>query len=406
MAVARHREFDQRMGLTGNLLYFWPSFSLSVETATAGPHGSCDDSVSGRREKRTPNSLLIDRSDSQFPTFSGSFVDSGGVLIKQLSNCPTNFQPTEPSPGEVFTALTTVEESNLAWESLAATNPNVAHVSLPSYWAELKDLPSLWRDWGDSFIKNGKLTWSRIQNMDISHSAKAHLWYRWGIAPLLSDIRKMFSFTEAVSQRIKWLSRLQSGDRVLKRRATLRTNSQQGTPSTVAMKSTGATIFGTRTVLYTEKVWCTVQWKLDGAAPIPGVGLELDPLWIKAHQLTFGLTTHDAMAALWQIMPWSWFVDWFIHVSTIMDATNNTIPMTWGPICLMRHTTATATCTPDASSADLVWCKPSGPHRQTRDVKKRLIVSPILPFAPSLMPVFTNSQWSILASLAVLRGRR
>jgi hypothetical protein len=322
----------------------------------------------------------------------------------------------------------------LAWESLAATNPNVAHVSLPSYWAELKDLPALWRAWGSNALSRADELWKELlkspdltdrafvrkatrlferayqlkagEDLDnlLTFGPKALLWFRWGWKPLVSDIQKMFSFHDAAFERIVWLSRLQSGDRVLKRRATIRNTTDQDSPSTVAMKSVGANIQGRRTVVYTEKVWTTVKWKLSTGVSITGVGLELDPLWVKAQQLTYGITCQDALQALWQIMPWSWFVDWFLHVSTIMDATNNTIPLTWGDICVMRHTTATARVEPLTSSSDLAWCKPSGEHIQSEDRKQRLLVSPILPFAPSMMPVFTSGQWSILGSLAVLRG--
>lgn len=392
------------MGLTGTYQTFSPFPSVTVESKLSGAWGTCDDTVSGR-SKRIPHALLIVRKESFLPTFSGRFPVTGAIL-KQLTNCPANYNPAPPSPTSVFGELTTLQQSALAWESLAATNPNVPHVSLPSYWAELKDLPSLWRDWGDKFLKRGESTWKHIQSLKISHAAKAHLWYRWGIAPMVNDIRAMFSFQKAVNQRLTWLSRMQTGDRILKRRKTLYQNSSTSSPTTVQLKSVGANIQGLRTIRYHEKVWCTVQWKLaSGVKMIPGVGLEMDPLWVRAHQLTFGLSYHEALSALWQIMPWSWFADWFLHVSTVLDATNNTIPLVWSDICLMRQTEAHAQVEPKNSSPDLAWCHPSGQHRQSEVRKRRLLVAPILPFAPSFLPVFTTGQWSILGSLAILRGR-
>lgn len=419
--------------MTGTYQTFPPFPSISILSALAGTHGTCDDSVCGYKEQRLPHALLIVRKETKLPIFNGRFPKVG-TPIKQLINCPSDYHPTEPSPRTKFFDLTTVQQSSLAWESLAATNPNVAHVSLPSYWAELKDLPSLWRSWGDdaleraeglwqkllksnvrtdrSFVRKAKALWERGYDARdlaelrklLSFPAAANLWYRWGWRPLVDDIQKMFSFTSAAHQRLEWLSALQSGKRVLKRRAFLRNATDFDSPTTVQLKSVGASIQGRRTVSYSEKIWCTVQWKLDPSVKlIQGVGLPLDPLWVKAHQLASGLTCQDALSALWQIMPWSWFVDWLLHVSTVMDATNNAIPLTWGTICVMRHTKAIANVEPIASSADLSWCKPSGFHRQSEDRKQRLIVSPILPFAPSFMPVFTSGQWSILGSIAVLR---
>lgn len=446
MPFSRHREQDQTMGISGTYQTFSPFPSLTVQTATVGVTRVCDDQVCVYREKRLPQSLLLVTKDTQLPVFSGVYPIVG-TPTKQLSGCPADYKPAPPNPSTKFPPLTTIQQSSLAWESLAATNPNVAHVSLPTYWAELKDLPLLWRTWGDKQLSHAARLWKEVRrssdpsdkgvvrladryakSIDFSSRSamlssvnkllgthgqfedlltlgpKAHIWYRWGWAPLVSDIRKMFSFTDAVMRRIKWISHLQTGKRVLKRRATLRNATDQDTPTTVQLKSVGANIQGRRTVVYTEKVWTAVQWKLDPSFSVSGVGLVGDPLWVLAHQLTFGLTTQDALSALWEIMPWSWFADWFLHIQTVMDATKNTIPVTWGSISLMRHTNATALVTPLTSSADLSWCRPSGVHRQSEDRKQRLIVSPILPFAPSMMPVFTTGQWSILGSLAVLKS--
>lgn len=430
MPNSRHRVRDNRYGVTGTYQTFPPFPSLTVQAQTAGELKVCDDQVCARREKRLDQSLLIDTQDTFLPSFSGVYPKVG-TPIKQLSGCPADYNPAPPSPGAKFPALSTIQQSSLAWESLAATNPNVAHVSLPTFWAELKDLPMLWRSWGDKQLSHADKLWKGLKNSGnkadkaflratqaganksfstrdakklLEFAPKANIWYRWGWAPLVSDIQKMFRFQEAAFQRLLWLQRLQSGNRVLKRRAQLRNATDFDSPTTVQLKSVGAFIQGRRTVIYTEKVWCVVKWKLTTAATIAGVGLEGDPLWRKAHELTFGLTSQDALSALWEIMPWSWFVDWFLHVQTVMDATKNTVPVTWLTICLMRHTTAKAIVEPLASSTDLDWCKPSGQHRQSGDRKQRLLVSPVLPFAPSMMPVFTTGQWSILGSLAILRS--
>jgi len=412
--LPRSRSFDGRSTISGTYQTFPPFPSFTLQSKVVGDFGTCDDSVCAPREKRVPNALLIVKKSTVLPRFSGVFPKVG-TPVKQLISCPSDYRPTEPSPGTAFPALPLALQNSLAWESLAATNPNVPHVSLPSYWAELKDLPSLFRELGDRYLGIKKFldtkNWAKLSALlgvpkkILQSSSKDYLMWRWAIKPMLSDISALWNFQEAVNKRLKWLTELQTGDRVLKRKASLRNNSVVDAPTTVALKSVGANIQGRRTVSYFEKVWCSVRWKLDSSVDlIPGVGLEFDPLWVKAHQLTFGLTRHDALAALWQIMPWSWFVDWFLHVSTVIDATNNTIPMTWGDICVMRHTGAIATVSVLSSSPDLSWCTPDGVHRQSEDRKQRLLVAPILPFAPSLMPVFTTGQWSILGALSVVRG--
>lgn len=383
MTYGRTRTADYRQGITGSYQIFFPIQQLNVQSALAGVRLSCQDTVGNWKSS---NAFLSVRRDTQLMTFNGVKFISGGIKTKQLQNCPSDYNPAEPDPSGVFPDLSTIDLSNLAWSSLAATNPNVPHVSVPTFLAELKDVPMLMKDWGGSLLRK---------------VAKGHLTWRWALKPMISDISKMVQFSDAVNQRFTWLTRMRDGDGKLRRKATLRSNSRNSTPTTVSLKSNGATIFGQRTVTYTEKVWCTVQWKLAHGASIPNPSPELVNL---ARRLTYGITTHEALATLWEIMPWSWFADWFLGIGTVIAATNNTVPLTWGDICLMRTTTGTANCVPTAS-VDSGWCFPSGPHRQTQVVKQRFLPSPVLPFTPSLLPIVDGGKWSILGSLAVLRGK-
>jgi hypothetical protein len=412
MPISRHREFDGRGLVQGHYVTFPPFASDTLQSATAGDYGTCDDQVCAYREKRLPQTLLIVRKSTRLPIFNGTKYVSGSPL-KQFQNCPADYHPTEPSPGTVFPPLSVAQQSQLAWESLAATNPNVPDVNLPSFWAELKDLPSLFQDWGNKWLS--KANWNSIlsgingMRGALSDAARAHLMYRWAIRPMLSDIWKLFQWQTSVSKRMEWLVALTTGDRVLKRRASIRNNTAQDAPTTVGLKSAGATINGRRTVQYFEKVWCSVYWKLDTSKidlsrVLPPTFFEMDADWINVHRRSFGVTTYGALQALWEIMPWSWFVDWFLHVDTVMNATNNTIPVVHGDICVMRTTKAIASVEPITTSPDYSWVQITGSHKQSEERKQRLIVSPILPFAPSMMPVFTTGQWSILGSLGVLRS--
>ena len=343
MPISRHREFDGRGLVQGHYVTFPPFASDTLQSATAGDYGTCDDQVCAYREKRLPQTLLIVRKSTRLPIFNGTKYVSGSPL-KQFQNCPADYHPTEPSPGTVFPPLSVAQQSQLAWESLAATNPNVPDVNLPSFWAELKDLPSLFQDWGNKWLS--KANWNSIlsgingMRGALSDAARAHLMYRWAIRPMLSDIWKLFQWQTSVSKRMEWLVALTTGDRVLKRRASIRNNTAQDAPTTVGLKSAGATINGRRTVQYFEKVWCSVYWKLDTSKidlsrVLPPTFFEMDADWINVHRRSFGVTTYGALQALWEIMPWSWFVDWFLHVDTVMNATNNTIPVVHGDICVM-----------------------------------------------------------------------
>jgi len=382
--MARTRTRDQRFGQVGNLYTYPPFESLVVQSALVGPVETCTDENFGNR--KDPNAFQLVRVTQDFGVFSGTkFV--GPNPVKRLTNCPGDYRPSPPVPQAKFSDFSSTDISNLSWQALSKTNINVPEVNLPAFFAELKDLPMLFRAWGNSLLQ-------RV--------ATGHLSYRWAIRPMVSDILKLVNFTRSVNERIVWLTRLRDGDGVLKRRATLGTDSDVDSPTTVAVKSAGAFITGRRTVTYTSKVWATVQWKLASNAIIPNPGPELEVL---ATRLAFGINSAGALAALWEIMPWSWLVDWFLGISTVMSATNNTLPLRWSRICIMRTREAIATVVPYRTDPDSSWCTFTGKHEQKSTWKERRVGQPSLPFVPSVLPLFDAGKWSILGSLAVLKLR-
>jgi len=385
MANTRHRVTDQRTGITGTYTSFLTTPpSITVQSALSGPRLDCTDTVGNFK---SPNAFLMIRKETWLPVYNGVKYDSlTHKPVKQLVNCPSDYQPAEPDPGAIYTNLSPTDLSNLAWMALGLTNPNVPAVSLPTFIVELKDVPSLIKDWGGNLLRK---------------VAKGHITWRWALKPMISDISKMIGFMDSLEQRIAWLTRLRDGDGILKRRANIRSNSTSATPTTVTLKSVGALLQGRRMVNYTEKVWATTQWKLAPGASIPNPSPELVHL---ARKLTLGITSHEALATLWEILPWSWFADWFLGINTIINATNNTVPLVWGGICIMRTITAKATVAP-ITSPDSTWCFASGDHRQNQTVKFRSPASPSLPFVPSVLPLFDGGKWSILASLAALRTK-
>jgi hypothetical protein len=236
--------------------------------------------------------------------------------------------------------------------------------------------------------------------------ARGHLTWRWALKPMIRDLTSMYNFVEGANERFRLLDRLTTGKgKTVKRKKSLRSSSNTSV-STVQLLSVGANIQGRRTVTNSEKVWCTVSWKLaPGVIPRVWNNDEIRRMRSISRKLAAGVNSEGALAALWEVTPWSWFVDWFAGIGTIIAATNNAIPLTWGTICIMRTSTAKATVEPLTSSADLVWCKPDGPHIQSEVRKERRVASPILPFAPSYLPLLSGKHWSILGSLAVLKRR-
>jgi hypothetical protein len=277
--------------------------------------------------------------------------------------------------------------NNLGWQLLAKTNISQPHVSVPTFAAELKDLPMLVKDWGGSLLRK---------------IAKGHLTWRWAVAPMISDLKKLCDFSSGFYQRTLMLSLLQQ-QRSARRRAGLGGSSFSTTPTNVILSSgQGAIINAKRGFQVDQTIWGSVKWKLDPAVVIPfRDDRKLD--WI-ANRLTFGITSHEALAALWEITPWSWFIDWFAGIGTMIAATNNTVPCTWAENCVMVHTTSKAVWTNVTGIAP--WMSLSGTPTEEFDRKERFLAAPFLPYVPSFQPLATPKAWSILASLYALKRFR
>jgi len=386
MANARHRVDDQRGTISGTYKTYgsFPSETLVSQTLV-GRNDVCDDVVGNFR---SANDFLSVKQTTFLPKFNGRYPLTG-TKLKEHIGVPAGYKPAPPTPTSSYPPFTLVELSNLAWSALAATNINVPDIPVQTFIAELKDVPSLVRGWGQGLLKD---------------VARGHLAWRWALKPMIRDLTSMYNFAEGVDERFRLLDRLTTGKgKTIKRKKSLRSSSSTST-STVQLLSVGANIQGRRTLTVSERVWCSVSWKLaDGVIPRVWNNREIQRMRGISRGLAAGINSAGALAALWEVTPWSWLVDWFAGIGTVMAATNNTIPLTWGTICIMRTTSAKALVEPLTSSADLAWCVPDGSHVQSEVRKERRTASPTLPFAPSYLPLISGKHWSILGSLAVLK---
>jgi hypothetical protein len=219
---------------------------------------------------------------------------------------------------------------------------------------------------------------------------------------MISDLRKLWRFQKAVDDRTTMLLRLRNGE-TLKRRVQLGVTIVKTTPTNLTVHSEGCVVGGMFQTTYSKREWGTAQWKLLPNSLLPQLGYE--PLRKKALALTFGITSHEALAAAWELTPWSWLADWFGNTGDLIAATNNSVGCTWHNVCYMRTSEARMAC--DS------YVNPSHPfvipglrnqtYRLVMTRKERYVVFPVLPVPFPQLPILTNGQWSILAALAAQR---
>jgi hypothetical protein len=354
-----------------------------------------------------PNPMSASRIETWHPTLSGRLLGGTGTLLREFTEYPIDYYPTPSDPRTSFPILDEVDRSNIGWDLLAKTNVSQAHVDVPSFigeglegafqlgWLSLEQLNA---GRSNPLSAIPELVRASVKRALVA-AAAYHLTDRWLIRPFVRDVRSMLSFMEACEKRHKVLTNL-IADKSVRRKAGLGNGSNIVLDDEVFLHSSnGAVIKARRIVTHTFTMWGSVKWKLVGDGGIPFLAPERKKF---VGRLLAGLNRSGDLAALWELTPWSWFIDWFAGLGTVIQATNNTVQMTWSENCLMRRSRSdTRFELIDGSWQD--WCTISGMPVEIHERKERYLCAPVLPFIPSWQPLVGTKAWSVLASLAVLK---
>lgn len=381
MPTNRYRDRDGRALHGGYVTY--PPGAPSWSFASLGDQEYCWDTIGNYPE---PNGFSKVTDTHQVAVLTGQlYTGDPPNLVEDLWAYPvTPATRAVPEPRLVYPSPTAVELQNDAWEVLARTNVSRPHVSVPTFVGELKDVPSLVKDWGGSLLKK---------------VAKGHLTWRWAIRPIISDVSKMLDFVDAVDQRTRQLEKLRDG-RHLQVRCGLGKDSQIGSWSAPYLIHTATClVYAKERLNYSLSKWGSVQYSLNALQTLPRTA---EGLRKEVNRIIWGLTSAEAVATAWELIPWSWFYDWFFGVGTVLQANNNTILTDWARICVMRTLVATREYQFTQSPS---WVTLYGEHYERRHRKERYKASPVLPIQLEF-PFLDGGKWSILGSLLALKKGR
>jgi hypothetical protein len=373
----RHREQDLRTTSIGS--YTSPiGPTTTLYSKVDGFRRTCDDFIGNRLHA---NDFSLMEEFTYYPTLTCT-SPTGHVWLEQ----PVGFRPGTWDPRNWYPVLTALDRSNKAWEILSKTNPSQAHISVPTFIGELKDLPGLVKGYGQGLLKavsNGYLSW------------------RWAIRPMIGDLKKLFSFVKAVDNRTTMLMKLRNGETLRKRVKLGTVRGSLATSNLVVESKSGGGCNGLFKAYHTSTAWGTVQWKLLPDSKLPTLGY--GPLREMARNLTFGFTSHELLATAWELTPWSWLADWFGNTGDIIAATNNTVGCTWSDICYMRTSESNTEVLSFTGDPWVIAGLRNRNYVLTQKRKERYVCSPSVPFPFPQLPILTNGQWSILAALAAQR---
>lgn len=380
--MARIRTFEHRVRVSGTL---WrQSVGTVVRTTDVGWRGRSEDTV-GRERK--DNALQLWKTEERNPVLNGSYYNGANKTI-EFTDCPftRNDSPEDPKTywdGVDGSFLSRI--SSISLETTLKTSPSQPHLLLGQSLYELRDLPSL--------IRTKGMCWLEV-------IPAAHLSWRFAIAPMISDVKKLLSLQLAVMRRFNYLVKLSSG-RWVKKRVTIGKDARAVNRGTQIRQSNGALITARKTTVFTKKEWVSTSWKLD---PFSNFRMPADrrDLWHKCQRLCLGVNGFGAFQAAWELIPWSWLIDWYMPVGDYIASMNNSVPALQSSCCYMRTSTSLSTYD---NYVCPVWVSRYGKDFQYMIRKERIPFSPNIQYAlPPSIPLLQEGQLSILRSLAFLKG--
>lgn len=390
------------------------STAWSYVTADLGS-STCEDILTERYDD-SDKVLLIQHDRRTGGIIDGKSSNSGTAT--QFEGYPLSDGQTDAWLGNATILNAGESELTAALRAKAMTNPSRNELQLPVFMWELKDIPGMIRHAGQLIGQVGptkldRKDWSKFQewwrkgipygetdtwrpHLDLASSILA---YNFGWAPLVSDLHKMITFADSVEKRKKELNRLYSGEG-LKRRVTLEDYSGREWTANVYVSSSGTNLTTSARAQASLKRWAVLKWKPQGNP------LEQFPRTDQdVRNLILGLNASSVAGHIWEALPWSWLIDYFAKVGSLINASNNAVGAQLNRCSIM--TTSSRRLVVDGFTR----AYPAGTTITMSTCTREVVIKKRYPNAfPSAQdafnfPIFTGKQLSILSSLAVMRMR-
>lgn len=312
---------------------------------------------------------------SKKPRLSGKYIIYGSSSRYYSWDNYTDWAVPSPSP-----TLPPTVWQDLVNRALAQANPNAPIIDAPLFVFELKDVPTLLRSVGFS-----KLSRSGNGGRTGSHNPADHyLAQQFGWNPLISDLRTFANLANAISARKKALSKAS-------RRKSMRVKLGSSTTSW-----NGNTTYSISNLYYKmsytlkQSSWATMSYVADvGSLPDDGDGLS---------QLNWALGTAGSASTLWNMIPWSWMIDYFTTIGSYLEANRGNIQWKAESMCVMQHSKLDTSAT--ITSQSWRWKNASLTGGDTWEWKKRRVYS--VPQARAIFsPLLSTQQVMNLGALAL-----
>jgi hypothetical protein len=217
---------------------------------------------------------------------------------------------------------------------LARTNPSRPVVTPLTLLQDVIELPRMLRDAGKLMRKGRK-------GLSAKDIANQNLAIQFGWMPLIQDVQHLLDLQSHVQKRTAEIHRLYQ-KQGLKRRITLGTGSGQSTVLVPNAASGGSGLWNAKFERIGHfKKWGTVRWKPTSLPPYLS---DTERLNHQVQKIVGGLTPEGLLSGAWDVLPWTWLVDWFTNAGDFLLTHSNTVPAESGHASVMLNTVTKSYC--------------------------------------------------------------
>ncbi|DAD52235.1 maturation protein [ssRNA phage Esthiorhiza.2_33] len=361
-----------------------------VVRSNGGRHGRFTDGPEGPNTEYTKSVAKcadIVGSGDNAPFRVDHFESSGGVIDKAYTGYFSSWFQNYTCDyvqglynGIEHLGLDTMGTIEAATKGAARTNPSRPSVDLPSEIAQLHELPDIIRQAGEN---------------ELGRVGGANLGYQFGVAPIISDVNVLLDVQRLIAIRAQELDRAYRAGGI-KRTVVVDAGSHTESINTF-LQTDGLFIREPVNWFTGEVVKVHARWTSDGSYDYSRLGQDdrAYALYQQARRAVTGGIIDGATA--WELIPWSWLVDYFGTAGEYFKAQRNIVGMVLSDVAVMRHTVTKVTCSGPSNPGDYSFS--SFAARLETKTRKTSFVAPTL----SSESFLNSNQVGILASLAATR---
>lgn len=306
-------------------------------------------------------------------------------------DCPVQYFDIDPYVTDHISITDDPSLAECATMTLRRTNPSRSSVEGIVALAELREIPGLIKEsYAIALNKLFKHIPKRLFR-NLSRAAKLNLLIQFGILPLLGDLNTCLGFQALVDQRVREIERLRT--RGLRRTVELWRGSKRSTVNNELVNSSLITARADIHKVTTLIIRGHVRWRVTDNF----YESEADTR-ARARDIVLGNVVDPS--TIYELLPWSWLVDYFTNLGSFISAHRNQLDTTHTTPRIMRE--ARTVCSTSDESTSNSGVKMSPFRGEVVWKTRRVVTAAITARTDFLNP----SQWSILASLSVLKSRR